>query len=131
MKKVSDAARKVLDILTNGLDSENTHRKIANSTSFMPVSVNFLGDTEMGPIFSVTHYGEQNGDLMADPDMTFLKGSDGNYYPGSFQNDYAGVYQECLWIDGKDAKFAPVLQGMLASFTNQWMKNIRMQQGVA
>lgn len=130
MKKVSDAAKKVLDALTSGLDSENTHRKMDNSKAFMPVSVNFLGKTELGPIFAVSHYGTQNGDLMADPDMTFLKGADGNYYPGSFRNDYTGTYQECLWIDGKQVKFAPRLQADLVSFAGTWMRNIRTQQEV-
>lgn len=130
MKKVSQEARAILNILTADLSGESTHRKIENSKSFMPVSVNFMGETELGPIFSVTHYGKQNGDLMADPDMTFLKAVDGNYYPGSFQNDYMGLYQECLWIDGSKVKFAPRLQRDLAVFTTTWMRNIREQQGL-
>lgn len=131
MRKVSKEAKAVLNILTADLDGENTHLKIDNTNgAFMPVSVNFLGETELGPIFSVTHYGEQNGDLMSDPDMTFLKGGDGNYYPGSFRNDYIGLYQECLWIDGSEVKFAPRLQRELASFTTTWMRNIREQQGL-
>jgi hypothetical protein len=131
MNKVSKTAKRVLDTLTEGLDSDNTHRKVENSTTFMPVSVNFLGETALGPIFAVTHYGKQNGDLMADPDVTFLKSNvDGEYYPGSFRNDYAGIYQECLWIDGKEVKFAPRTQKDIAVFCTTWMRNIKNQQGL-
>jgi hypothetical protein len=129
MKKVSQTAKQVLDILTGGLDNFES-RKVENSKSYTPVSVQHLGDTEIGPIFSVTHYNKQNGDLMADPDMTFLRGFDGNYYPGSFRNDHVGVNQECLWIDGSEVKFAPRLQKDLASFTTTWMRNIKHQQGL-
>ncbi len=48
--------------------------------------------------YLVTHYGEQNGDLMADPDMTFWKTETGDYFPASFRNDYMGISKESIII---------------------------------
>lgn len=39
----------------------------------MAVSVDHLYDCESGSIFSVSHYYEQNGDLVPDADMTFYE----------------------------------------------------------
>ena len=44
-------------------------------------------------VYSLAHYGELNGDLMSDPEMTFGL-FDGEFYPLSFRNDYLGFYQE-------------------------------------
>jgi hypothetical protein len=48
------------------------------------------------PAISVTHYGEQNGDLMRDPEMIFeaeecSKGM--NLVPYYWRNEYAGIEQ--------------------------------------
>ena len=44
------------------------------------------------PTISVTHYGEQNGDLMRDPEMCFEL-RDGELDPYYYRNDYVGVEQ--------------------------------------
>lgn len=43
---------------------------------------------------SMCHYGEQNGDLMKDPDILFHVGKDGVIEYKEYQNDYAGFYSE-------------------------------------
>ena len=119
-----------MDILTNGLNGEA--RKIDNGgAGIMAVHVENINTLPAGPIFSITHYYEQNGDLMSDPDMTFLKGFDGNYYPLSFQQDNVGLYQDVVaeYDDkGNILKYRPRLQMDLVSFANMWMKNIKEQQ---
>ena len=48
---------------------------------------------------SMCHYGEQNGDLMKDPDILFVV-KDGKIEYKEFQNDYANYYSE----DHEDTK---------------------------
>ena len=68
----------------------------ANGT-FMSAHIEHIGITSMGPMFSVAHYCEQNGDLMKDPDMTFLRGQDQRLLSLEFQQDNLGLYQpECV-----------------------------------
>ena len=47
------------------------------------------------PALSVTHYGEQNGDAMRDPEMCFELGLAGGAHLSAFyyRNDYLGVEQ--------------------------------------
>ena len=64
----------------------------------MPLSIEDIGPSAEGHrLISLCHYGEQNGDLMRDPDMVFqiLDLGDGSIAePISFRNDYMGLYQE-------------------------------------
>jgi hypothetical protein len=98
----------------------------------MPVCVERVGQIPWGPLFSVTHYYEQNGDLMSDPDMVFLQGASGKFYPISYQQDNLGIYQEVIAETdsqtGTPTKIRPKLSRDLAAFANQWMKNIKDQQ---
>ena len=109
---------------------EEGYAKIKNSEGCMPVIVELVGDIKgYGKVISIAHYGEQNGDLMADPEMTFTI-VDGKYYPISFKNDYVGLYQEVFGYneDGEPEAIDKKLQSNLTDFANQWMKNIKEQQ---
>lgn len=139
MKALNKTAIKIMIKLTDGLTSENSHKKIDNTDGvFMPVVVEWIGNIEntgSGDIYSVAHYGEQNGDLMRDPEMTFWEGNDldGNraFYPISYRNDYMGTDQEsALFSDGKLTGYRVRMQADQTSFANTWMKNIRHQQGL-
>jgi len=44
-------------------------------------------------MFSIAHSYEQNGDLLKDPDMVFIRGQDGEYYPIELQEDNPAFYQ--------------------------------------
>lgn len=66
-----------------------------------------------GNMVSLTHYGEQNGDAMRDPEMCFALPE---WRPTMFQNDYAGYYSED--IPEND------------SFPATWAENL-LQQGFA
>jgi uncharacterized membrane protein len=130
MKAISKAAGKVMDILTANWDSVGNGRKIDNGT-FMAVHVELVNGCRLGPIFSVAHYYEQNGDLMRDPDMEFIKAEDGNYYPISFwQDGIITVRDEAVtWTDNGEIEGVRVKgQAKLATFANTWMRNIKAQQ---
>jgi hypothetical protein len=57
------------------------------------------------PTISVAHYGEQNGDLMRDPEMIFEAeefGEEMNLVPFYWRNDYVGIEQYSAFTeDGK------------------------------
>ncbi len=52
------------------------------------------------PVLSVCHYGEQNGDVMRDPEMLFEIGHAGGIHlnPFYYRNDYLGVEQWSRFI---------------------------------
>ena len=94
----------------------------------------------VGPIFpngtsemSVAHYGEQNGDAMRDPEITFLmipgENREWQWQPLTFTNDYMGIYQVAAEYDNfahlrvRDAK----LSRELTEFAEMWDRNIKHQ----
>jgi hypothetical protein len=90
---------------------------------------------EPGPLgvqaISVAHYGEQNGDLMRDPEMCFeLSNPLGmgwiltSFY---FRNDYMGVEQYSRTREGENYVFVPDLLREHESFARTWDKNLRAQ----
>lgn len=132
MRKLSNEAKRVLDALVEGLDNpcvsdRGSSRKIGESGgTYMPVSVERLGRD----LFSVAHYGEQNGDLMSDPEMTFWRDRNGEWYPVSITQHFAGIYREAIveWNGDTPSRFNPREQRDQAVFAATWMENIRMQQ---
>jgi hypothetical protein len=83
------------------------------------------------PSISIVHYGEQNGDLMRDPEMCFelskppLCGlSLSAWY---FRNDYLGVEQVSRYRDGENYVFVRGLYEQHEAFARLWDKNIRAQ----
>ena len=79
--KLSPQGTAVMDTLTAGM-SVSDHKKIDNAEgTFMALHVECIGQCNLGPLFSLTHYYEQAGDLMRDPEMIFIRAEDGGYYP--------------------------------------------------
>jgi hypothetical protein len=101
---------------------DTDHRKIENDP-FMPLTVERLEGT---PLVSLCHYGEQNGDLMCDPEVVFVV-REGRATPVYFRNDYAHV--EHATVDGHfgDVPVKPWLQKSLDSFCRDWWQNIKEQ----
>ena len=133
MKAINQQAKKVMDVLTEGVDIEADDSKKVDNTkgAFMTVHVECVGTSNLGPLYSIAHYYEQNGDLMRDPDMEFIKGGDGEYYPISFWQDSPLKRDEAVeWKDGEITGIKPKLQAELATFANMWMRNIKEQQGL-
>lgn len=136
MRKINKEAASIFNKLVKLMNGEN-HARIDNTNGvFMPVhierlqtNVNIAGREV--DIYSVSHYYEQNGDLVPDPDMTFaVSRIDPMYiWPMSFQN--ALMYREGIFFSN-DSKWAirPSEQKDQAVFAGQWMKNIKEQQGI-
>lgn len=88
----------------------------------------FLG--ERMDVYSISHYGEQNGDLMADPDMEIGVISDGKamrVIPLTFRNDYMGINQEVFTTTPNGMGYSPRLLTDLDDFLHDWLKNIEAQ----
>ena len=81
------------------------------------------------PALSVAHYGEQNGDLMRDPEMcfelSFAGGPDLN--PFYYRNDYAGCEQWSRFITGADYAYHRELHRQHVAFARVWNRNLQSQ----
>ena len=113
----------ILEILGNP-----EHVKIENG-AFMPLSIEKIGQGPHNlPAISVCHYGEQNGDLMRDPEMCFEVTPDGKFHPYYFCNDYVGLEQDVYFRteDGREM-IRPRLKNELSAFARQWSANLREQ----
>ena len=122
MHAINEQSKKIMEALIAQLD--DGYLKLDNSSgTFMPLSVEKVTDEpSFTAVYSLAHYGEQNGDLMADPEMTFGE-CDHEFYPLSFRNDYVGIYQQVI-TEQVDLK----RQRELAEFTAIWLENIVDQQ---
>ena len=100
---------------------------------YMPLSVEEIGVSQDGHrLVSLCHYGEQNGDLMRDPDIVFLFHNvpDGAAAePMSFQNDYLGIVQDVYRYDetGKRTHVLSSLKQELKEFARAWFVTLRDQ----
>ncbi len=81
------------------------------------------------PAISVAHYGEQNGDLMRDPEMCFELGSVGGPYLDSFywRNDYLGIEQWSRFLRDGQYVCHVELYREHESFAALWDKNLSEQ----
>jgi hypothetical protein len=83
------------------------------------------------PAISIAHYGEQNGDLMRDPEMCFELtnpvGAGWTMTPYYFRNDFIGVEQVSRTRDEKNYIFYPDLFHQHESFARTWDRNLRAQ----
>jgi hypothetical protein len=81
------------------------------------------------PAISVTHYGEQNGDAMRDPEMCFELGLAGGAHlnPFYWRNDYVGIEQWSRFISDGLYHYHTQLHAQHESFAEAWDKNLREQ----
>ncbi len=83
------------------------------------------------PSISVAHYGEQNGDLMRDPEMCFELSNPLrlglSLVPYYWRNDYVGIEQYSRSIQGDQYLFHRALYAEHESFAAQWDRNLRNQ----
>lgn len=134
MQHINQKAGLVFDKLTQGMDKVGDHRKIENG-AFMPLSIEVI-DTQGcngGLRISICHYGEQNGDLMRDPEICFIKvpgiNNKGIYAPYYFRNDYLNIEQTPVEFDDNGAvvRVQHFLQKDIAIFAGQWAANLKEQ----
>ena len=131
MKRISKRAKAVFDQLTKGLEHVGDHKKIENG-AFMPLSIEVIENygRDEGVKISFCHYGEQNGDLMRDPEVCFIRPADGNYYPYYYRNDYLAKEQfaaEFDPYDGSIQRYWVSMQKDIATFSSQWAQNLKDQ----
>lgn len=103
-------------------------KKIDNTNGvFMPLVVERLTEDR----YSMSHYYEQNGDLVPDPDMEIWRDENGIFYPVALQQN-TGHYSRAIEFgaDGKPSGFAPTVQRELVQFMTMWARNLRAQQGL-
>jgi len=139
-QKLNQKAAAIMDKLTDGLvkPGDNATFDYHNYTEhwdggIMAAHVEHIGYFEGArgyPLFSVAHYYKQNGDMMRDPDMVFMKHDNGGFYPTSFEQSNMGLYQESLYYKDGCMMLAPRMQRDHKDFANQWMINIKQQQGL-
>ncbi len=102
------------------MDKRYRHATLS-ADSFMDLSIEWIGDNRL----AIAHYGKQNGDLMADPDMELIVDFDKKeVLPATYQNDYLGVYQE-VYLENN--QWSPKLSRELTSFLNTWLRNLEFQ----
>lgn len=95
------------------------------SSGYMDLSVEILEKNPEYIRISLTHYGELNGDLMADPDMEvkiYLKNNIAEAL--SYQNDYMGIYQR-VYTEPNQVNHK--IKGDLNKFLKTWLNNLKTQ----
>lgn len=144
IKALSKAAQTIFNHFLT-LTNENGYAKIDNSNgSFMAVTVEKIDENAIGPVYSVAHYYEQNGDLMRDPEITYQVDTNGVHvtagyaFPTSTTQDgvpasFGGGYREYITYNDDCTRvrsFSPYHQNDAATFSTMWFRNIKQQQGL-
>ena len=130
MKPLEKQSAHCFLLLADGILEPGDHRRFGDGKNgFMPLSVECVDCCPQGRIISLAHYGELNGDLMCDPEMTFLLRSDGQVLPLTYRNDYVGVDQVAARLDEASNWQTNIgLQHQLVSFAQEWLRNVAEQQ---
>ncbi len=119
VEKILAAHRKLQEF--NG--AEDFHARICNEP-YMPLAIERHGST-----VTVTHYFEQNGDLVPDPDMEFEISSSGEWLPVAVQFAIGSYHRAIFTEDGKRFVNRRELKDQIL-FSNMWAKNL-LEQGFA
>jgi len=120
--KIYERLNQLCDL--NALVCNNWHTKL-KSEGYMDLSIEFLWQNKEKWYIdmSLTHYYEQNGDLMKDPDMTVRVWDNGRAEALTFEQDgYLAVRQEVYAYneDGTVKWVRLVLKYELNKFLLQW-----------
>jgi hypothetical protein len=79
-------------------------------------------------VLAISHTYEQNGDLMRDPEIVFLRGADGAFYPLECRQDPMGLITECATVrNGTIDTYRPRAMRSVAELANLWMRNLTQQ----
>ncbi len=92
------------------------------STGFMDLNLDYLEEDDQGHIIAMAHNYEQNGDIMADPDMKVriipvMRSIEALTYQQDGMGLYQEVYPDPNHIDIKAKK-------ELNAFLEKWLKNL-------
>jgi len=135
MKKINEKAAKTFNVLISKMNEEG-YAKIENNKSFMAVIIERIetGVDIAGravDIYSLAHYYKSEGDLIADPEMTFAVSKVDPLYiwPMTFQTSF-GYRQGIHLSDSGQWLINASEQADEAVFAGMWLKNIKMQQNL-
>jgi hypothetical protein len=126
--------QKLID-LHGGFEAVRTRYLSLDNPPYIRLVVEVIGGPYPNGAYelSVAHYGEQNGDAMRDPEMTFLvvpaeQGT--TWTPLTFEDSYMGAWQVAATVtpEGRLNVRDSQLQRDLRVFANQWDQNL-MEQG--
>ncbi|MEI9937284.1 MAG: hypothetical protein WDO69_08655 [Pseudomonadota bacterium] len=128
LKPASKSAAKVLNTLADGLDEPGQAKNVDNTGgAFMAVHVECIGRNEHGLVYSVGHYFEVRGDLVADPEMEILRDGTGAWLPMSISMALGGKraveFGESGTVRVDEREYRSQLR-----FLSTWMRNISAQQ---
>ena len=138
-------AKRIFQLWDATFSSEEKSIKLDRSDgSFMPLYMECIGENDKFHFFSLCHYGEQNGDLMCDPEIcyaiskwTVKYGEQKDWKsvwigPYNFRNDYMGMNNEYLIFgdDGNIKSWVPRLYKDCVSYSSKWMDNVWNRQGI-
>lgn len=88
----------------------------------------YYKDYKGRPVYYIAHYSEQNGDLMADPEIEFsIDEISQTVEPIIFRNDYAGRFDEVYREIGGKVMYSKSLRISLDSFLHTWLRNLKHQ----
>ena len=129
------SARTIFKTLAPFFDAVDASEEKAlkfKADGYMDLCIEALGykDHEGRPVYSVAHYGEQNGDLMRDSDVTMgVDREAGTVEPLTYQNDYIGKFWQVYdnFVDGMPTAYRPVMRKDLTALLTAWVKNIKAQ----
>jgi len=126
MKNINEKSKIILNKLWDlAINNKRYYKLNNNSDVYIPLTIEIIEKT----VISLCHYGEQNGDLMRDPEMLFWKNEEGNYFPFYYRNDW--VYFEQFsgqTLNNELQVYDEKMQTEQAEFANTWLLNIDYQQ---
>lgn len=112
--------RAVMELAPEVLRGETESKSFEAGQSFMPLTVESVGENRI----AISHYYTQNGDSFADPDMEFVFDHEAKTLNArTFQQDNLNRFEQVV-IDGVVDE---ALESELNDFASQWFKNIREQ----
>lgn len=112
--------RAVMELAPEVLRGETESKSFEAGQSFMPLTVETIGENRI----AISHYYTQNGDSFADPDMEFVfDHEEQTLNARTFQQDNLNRFDEVVTGGVVDE----VLESKLNDFASQWFKNIREQ----
>ena len=114
-RKAAEIFRALLTLQTTKIDNSDG--------TYMPVYIELIGRIDKYDFFSLAHYGQQNGDVMRDPEMQ-------QFIPYYYRNDYCGIEQNSVKWSEDGIFLNRRLQAEHTTFANQWLRNIAAQQGI-
>jgi hypothetical protein len=124
-KHIAQTIRAIAAARGMDLSRVGAHTRVDNPP-YMALVIEVIGTH----LISVAHYGLQNGDLMADPEMVFSMATiDGSFLPVSYRNDYVGTFRQCATVNaaGEVTGYVPHEQRDQVAFSDVWAANLREQ----